>query len=200
MVIQYQLLLMNVEATVCDDDIVFFKDPAPLLRSNTDFQVGSDGDDREFSQHFKYDKLNVGFFHVIPSELVIRFYHHWLKVFIAQNRLLDQEVLSEMLEPYRYKDNSGLPQQIYNVESFVHMSSATLSITWFDPLDVSTGKLFYWQKAATVEVARKRNITSPYIFHAAWLKPRQKPIAFAHSNVWMAQNDICDPDNVIKNP
>jgi hypothetical protein len=88
-----------------------------------------------------------------------------------------------MLEPYRYKDKFGLPQQIYNITSFVHMSSAALRMTWFDALDVPTGKLFYWQKAATVNVARRRNIANPYVFHAAWLKPHQKPIAFAHSNI-----------------
>jgi hypothetical protein len=200
MVIQYQLLLMNVETIVCYDDIVFFKSPIPLLKNDTDFQLQSEGDDRQFSERFEYEKLNVGFFQVIPSELAIRFVHHWTNATIRQTRLLEQYLLGEMIEPYRNKDRTGLPRQVYDITSFVHVSNATLSVTWFDPLDVPTGKLFHWEKEATMKVARVRNITRPYVFHAAWLMTDQKPVAFAQNNVWMVENHICDPDKVIDDP
>jgi len=200
LVIQYQLLTMNVDTTICDDDVVFYKDPFDLFDPDTDFQVESEGGDREFSEKFEYDKLNSGFFRVVPSELVVRFYNFWARIAIHNQTHLDQYILGEMIEPLRDKRYSGVARQYYDISKFPTFAGETLRMTWFDPMLVPTARLFHWERDATLEEARKRGIRRPYVFHGAYLRREQKTMAFAQNDLWLVWMNNCDAKKTLRDP
>jgi hypothetical protein len=193
LVIQYHLLLMNVDTTICDDDVVFYQDPWPLFDDETDFQVESEGPDRMFNVNFSYHMLNSGFFRVVPSELSIRFYNFWANIAIPNTTTLDQYILGEMVEPYRDKSQSGKPRQYYDMGTLIDRPGERLRITWFDPLHVPTARLWHWERMETIAVARQRGITKPHVAHAAYLLPDQKRIAFRQNQLWLDGSGGCQP-------
>jgi hypothetical protein len=200
LVIQYHLLLMNIDTTIFDDDIVFYQDPWPLFDDETDFQVESEGPDRMFNVNFSYHMLNSGFFRVVPSELSIRFYNFWTNISIPNTTTLDQYLLGEMVEPYREKNQSGKPKQYYDMGTLIGRSGERLRITWFDPLHVPTAKLWHWKRIETIAVARQRGITKPHVAHAAYLKPDQKRIAFRQNRLWLVAKGRCIPGGKLPEP
>jgi hypothetical protein len=199
LVIHYTLLTMNVETTSCDDDIVFYQDPSPLFDDDTDLQVGSEGRDRQFHRQFEYNKLNSGFFRVVPNEVSLHFYHSWTQMAIANTSALGQIILAELVEPFRDTRFDGSPRQYYRMDTLLHRNEY-LRITWFDPLAVPTAKLFHWERTLTLLVARRRGIRRPFIFHAAWLLEQQKPIAFAENGLWLIHSGTCTLDTTLEDP
>jgi hypothetical protein len=199
LLIHYTLLTMGVDVTSCDDDIVFYQDPFLLFDDDTDLQVGSEGGDRRFNLNFEYNKLNSGFFRVVPSDVSIHFYHYWARMAFANTSALGQTILAELVEPFRDKRFRGHPRQYYDMTTLLGRNQY-LRITWFDPLAVTTAKLFHWERDETLTVARERGITRPFLFHAAWLQRHQKPIAFVENELWLVSLGRCELDKRLRNP
>jgi hypothetical protein len=198
LVVQYSILLMNIDTTICDDDIAFFKNPTELLVDGIDIQVGSEAGDRTFGSTFDHTQFNVGFFRVVPSELTVALYNKWLRTAIPDSTTSDQAVFAQMITPYKHPGGTG-PIQTYDLMPLLGMRN-TLRVMWFDPLAVVNGRVYYLEPEETAVVARQLRITQPYVFHMSWIKPEMKQVALYAKDLWFIDEDRCIANKKLPQP
>jgi hypothetical protein len=189
LVIQYQFLLWNVETTICDDDVVFLKNPLELFASNSHIEVASECGATEFSASFDFANVNVGFFRVIPSSLSLRLYNKWLHKAIPNSIEIDQNVLAQLIASLR-REESNTGVQRYDVKSLLG-SREDLVVRWYDPLDVVNGLVFHQQGIETSFIARTRGIKKPYLVHLSWIPQEQKISVFSLHELWFVDSGKC---------
>jgi hypothetical protein len=189
LVIQYHLLLMNVEATICDDDAVFLKNPVALFGNWADFEVAAESNDRYFSETFNFDIMNVGFLRVIPSQISILMYHKWLTLAIPDSLRLDQNVLSGLLLAVRIRGTFEA-NQLFDVTRLLKCKEI-LKVRWFDPLEVTNGKVYHLEHEVTRPVARARGIGKPFIVHLSWIPPAEKNQVLTKWKLWFIKHGKC---------
>jgi hypothetical protein len=195
LVIQYHLLLLNIDTTICDDDAVFLRNPRPLFADNVHFQVASEGADRRFTVTFDHLQFNVGFLRVVPSELTVALYNRWLRVAIPDSERLDQAVIAQMISPYRLSVQEG-PVQSYDMRQVVNRAE-TLRVMWFDPLYVVNGLVYYIEPLVTKMTAQERGIKQPYLFHLAWIQPAEKRVVLVAKDLWFVDEGTCVTNKAI---
>jgi hypothetical protein len=95
--IQLLLLSWQVETTVCDNDVVFLRNPKELFAEDSHLEAMVEVPKLDFPRNYPWSALNVGFMRVLPSELSITVYRRWLIRALNDMRHLDQNALSGML-------------------------------------------------------------------------------------------------------
>jgi hypothetical protein len=189
--VQYRLLMWNVETTVCDDDIVFLKDPRALFREESDYEVSDEIRVFNFtSGDYRYDDFNVGFMRVLPSELSIQVYQKWLIAVVLVTGIIDQTIFHRVLGPYRDRSIRAQIQQ-YNMTGLLAnddpVPTRLLKIRWFDPLDVHIGGAMLDGRQRAREAALRRGVLEPYVVHFACIGPDGKRPFAEETGLWFLE-------------
>lgn len=187
MVLQYEVLRRGLETTICDDDILFIKNPEPLFQSRSDFEVGVGERVNELNSNFD-GYMNVGFMHVMVGRACALLYRRWIETLFPWHKLLDQKCLHRMISAFR-RHGETADLMLYNLTSLIG-EECELSIRFFDPLEVMTyGVLGLGKK--TKRLARMKGITEPYLFHLAWRGQHRKLECLNKLGLWYYSSDKC---------
>jgi hypothetical protein len=190
MFVHMQLLLWNVEATVCDDDIVFLKNPTELFREESHFEVMAEHEEPKFHAGYRWQKFNVGFMRVIPSELSIMMYEKWIRRAYPNTKIRDQTSFHRILESLR---RAGKPGQWSAVQSYRTQEllgkREDLKIRFHDPLLVSNCGTLTSKRSQAEQVARERNINEPHVVHMAYIEPWDKIRFLAKNGLYFLDED-----------
>jgi hypothetical protein len=190
--IQLLLLLWNVEVTVCDNDIVFFRNPKDLFREESDCEAAVEKATLRFPRNYPWSLVNIGFMRALPSEFTITLYQQWLiRALIHMNRL-SQGALTQMLRNrtvYVIESTAW-----FNISEYV-AGDHLFGLRYYDPLHVQNGVMMRKMVSQHSMQARHKNISEPYICHLAWVSPRQKLKVFMESGLWFLtpNGEACGP-------
>jgi hypothetical protein len=188
MFVHMTLLLWDIEATVCDDDIVFLKDPRELFSETAHFQISPFSGETEFNETFPFHKFNIGFMRVLPTELSILVYQKWLRGAMKATKTWSQAVFYSMMAKAREPGNFGAFQR-YSMDSVLGIKEAFL-MKWFDPILVSNAATV--QRESAARIARRRRINEPYVMHAAWIPGPKKLEFMKQSGLWfLNEQGVC---------
>ena len=189
-IIQYQLLLWDVETVVLDSDIVLFKDIEPIFEEKCDLTFASESCcDFNFDKNFNYTFFNVGFNRVIPNRETALIFNQWLYRAIPDPDL-DQTVLQNFLSPHRITTNSiGKDIQLYQFKEFERL----ITIKFIHPLDFRNGGMLNLRFHETIREARRQNKQIPYGLHLAWINEPNKELTLDMHDLWFLDrnNDRC---------
>jgi hypothetical protein len=179
--IQLLLLSWNVEATVCDTDLVFLRNPRELFTEDSHFEAMVEVPKLDFPRNYPWSALNVGFMRVLPSELSITLYRHWLIRALKNMNTLDQHALSNML----YKKEVFVEKSTvwFNISEFTSIQQL-FKLRYYDPLFVQNGVMMRSMASQFRELARRRNISEPYICHLSYIRPQSKIKVLVESGLW----------------
>lgn len=104
----HQFLMWNTEFINFDSDTVFLKNPYDVFKDESDYEVQCDS--KEYYQ-IPYNvtpvpwQVNLGVHKVHPSPLILKLYPMYLKKMYISPKMQDQNVLRQLLKPYK---KSGL--------------------------------------------------------------------------------------------
>jgi hypothetical protein len=192
LVIQLLLLFWNVEATACDNDIVFLRNPKELFREESDCEATIEKPVLNFPRDYPWSLMNIGFMRVLPSQFTIALYQQWLIRALIHMGTLSQNALTQMLrnrQVYVLKSTAW-----FNVSEYV---SGVHLFGWryYDPLFVQNGAMMKRMVGRQGVQARQRNIREPYICHLSFVLPREKIKLFIESGLWFLtpDNETCGP-------
>jgi hypothetical protein len=192
--VQYQLLLWNFESTICDPDTIFLSNPSNLLRSDSHFCVATTDRHTEVGLDFDYASFDFGFFHAAPSDLLVPFYHSWMKAAVATGIDDAATIFKKMLRPRRARDRIG-SIQLYDL-GHVGGSSRELRLRWLDPLDVVNAVLLHRNAAQTRRAAEARLMRRPVVIRLTGIKKSEKKAVITECALWYFHTDTCDPFKV----
>jgi hypothetical protein len=189
--VQALLLFWGVEATMCDNDLVFLRDPRELFREESDFEaMVQNPEELTFSPSYPWWRVNVGFMRCLPSELGIVVYRQWLERMLSDMTVLDQNFLQRMLQSsFVFATNStawfNLSKDTSRNELF--------ALRYYDPLHVQNGAMMTRFRSEFTELARTRHVREPYACHLAYIVPQKKIRVFVESGLWFLSpgNDTC---------
>jgi hypothetical protein len=184
--VQLLLLFWNVEATACDNDIVFLRNPRELFHEESDCEATIQQAMLDFPRGYPWSIVNIGFMRVLPSELAITVYQQWLIRALVQMGELSQDALAQMLQN-RIVYVANLTAW-FNVSEYVS-GNRLFGLRYYDPLLVQNGRMMKRMVIQQGVQARQRNITEPYICHLAWIVPREKIKLFMESGLWFLTQD-----------
>jgi hypothetical protein len=190
--IQLLLLFWNVEATACDNDLVFLRNPKELFREESDCEATIQKATLDYPLNYPWSVVNIGFMRVLPSEFAITVYQQWLIRALVRMGELSQDALTQMLQGRTvYVIQSTV---WFNVSGYVS-GNQLFGLRYYDPLLVQNGAMMRKMVSQQGIQARQRNITEPYICHLAWVVPREKIKVFVESGLWFLASDgeTCGP-------
>jgi hypothetical protein len=188
-------LLWDFESTICDADTIFLSNPVQLCRSGSHFSVATTDRHTEISFGFDYASFDFGFFHAVPSGLLVQFYHSWMKAAVATGIDDAATIFRKMLNPRRTRDGIG-PVQLYDL-SRVGASGRELRLRWLDPLLVVNGVVLYKDPRHAKRAAGARPIRRPVVVRLTGIKKSQKKAVIAQHALWYFLVDACDPFKVV---
>ena len=192
--IQYQLLLWSVESVICDDDLVFLRNPMGLFQTDVDFEFASECASPTFDSRYRYHEFNAGFVHVRPSEVSVLLYEQWILHTVPNHKLLDQEALQHMMKPLKISCRFEL--QTYQIEKLIGRP-ATVVFRYFHPCDVANGGILMLRWHDFRKELAARNWTQPYAVHLAWISQQQKIPALKRYGLFFLDGDICNKRKVV---
>jgi hypothetical protein len=177
-------MMWDIEATSCDDDIVFLRDPRELFREESNMEGTIEDRQLEFGKNFPWWVVNVGFVRVLPSSTSIAVYKTW--IFHAINtKDLDQDSLHRILQ--RGLLFARNETACFNVKGRF-LVDGLFCLRYYDPLLVQNGWLMRERKHSA-ELARIRKIREPYVCHLSWIEPAAKINFLKNSGLWFLSDD-----------
>ena len=189
--IQYQLLLWRVESVICDDDIVFLKNPLDIFREESHFEFATECIAAKFGPGYDYDKFNVGLMRVIPTRSSILVYERWMREAIPNWRVIDQDIFQEVMRPLRVINKTNI--QVYRLPSMEFVV-----FRYYDPLDVMNGGLIRQNFMQLIHEVQLKQVTKPFAVHASWVPQDQKRVFMDDQRLWFLRQGNCASDLIPK--
>ena len=192
--IQYQLLLWSVEAVICDDDLVFLRNPMSLFKTDVDFQFASECPSPTFDSKYLYNEFNAGFVHVRPSEVSVLLYEQWILRTVRDHKRLDQTVLQHMMRPLKISCRFEL--QTYQIERLIGRP-AIVVFRYIHPCDIVNGGVLMLRWNDFRKELAARNWTQPYAVHLAWVSQQQKMPTLKRYGLFFLDGNVCNKAKIV---